>query len=419
MLKAEILCVGTELLLGDIVNTNAAFLARQLAQAGVAVYHQAVVGDNDSRLREALSQALEQNDLVVLTGGLGPTYDDMTKETVADYFGLPMEENKEALEQIKAFFARIDRPMTDNNKKQALVPKGAQVLQNHHGTAPGVWVERDGKAAILLPGPPREMQPMFLESVLPRLQSRTGQVILSHTLHLFGMGESQAEQLLRPLMLASQNPTLAPYAKDGEVQLRVTARASNAQEAEQLMAPLLEQVPKLLGPEKIYGLDVGTLQNALVQALTKASRTIAVAESCTGGLLAKRITEIPGASQVFGFGAVTYSCEAKERMLGVSGETLSGVGAVSAEAAREMAAGVRALSGADIGLSVTGNAGPASSEGKPVGLVYIGVASPAGVRHLELHLDRGRPDDREMIRVLSSSHALYQALQELRMLSFA
>lgn len=416
MLKAEILCVGTELLLGDIVNTNAAFLARQLAQAGVAVYHQAVVGDNDDRLREALAQSLGRSDLVVLTGGLGPTYDDMTKETVADYFGLPMEENQEALAGMEAFFARLHRPMTENNKKQALIPKGALALQNHHGTAPGVWVEKGGKGAILLPGPPREMQPMFLESVLPRLQAGTGQVILSHTLHVFGMGESEAEQLLRPLMLASQNPTLAPYAKDGEVQLRVTARAKSAQEAEEKMAPLLEQVPAILGPEKIYGLDVGTLQNALVQALKKAGRTVAVAESCTGGLLAKRITEVPGASQVFGFGAVTYSCEAKERMLGVSEETIRRFGAVSSETAREMAAGVRGLSGGDIGLSVTGNAGPSESEGKPVGLVYIGVASSRGVRHLELNLDRGRPDDREMIRILSSSHALYQGLQELKAL---
>lgn len=288
---------------------------------------------------------------------------------------------------------------------------------NHNGTAPGVWVEKDGKSAVLLPGPPREMQPMFLESVLPVLMVRTGKRIVSHTLHVFGMGESQAEHLLREKMLASQNPTIAPYAKDGEVQLRVTAMTDTQEQAQALIAPVLEQIQDILGREVIYGIDVGSLQNALVQELKKDGRRVAVAESCTGGFVAKRITEIPGASEVFGFGAVTYSKEAKHRLLGVKKEILDRFGAVSPETAAEMAEGVRALSGADIGLSVTGNAGPEPSEDKPVGLVYVGVSSSLGTRCVPLSLSRGYQNDRELTRYLAASHALFQGLREAQKLS--
>lgn len=413
-MRAEILCVGTEILLGDIVNTNAVFLARELAKIGVNVFHQSVVGDNSQRLKSCLRHLMEQSDLIITTGGLGPTYDDLTKEAVAELFGLPMELNEDSLRDIEAFFERIGRPMTHNNIKQAMMPKGAVVLKNRNGTAPGLIVEGQGKTVVLLPGPPREMKPMFLEGVLPYLTKGSQKTLVSHNVHVFGLGESQVESMLRERMEQLKNPTIAPYAKDGEMLLRITASAEDSSQADAMIEPLLHEVCDLLG-DHVYGVDSGSLQNAVVQALSDKHLRLASAESCTGGLISKRITEISGASQVFGCGVCCYSNEIKQRVVGVSGDTLAQYGAVSRQTAAELAAGVRRLAHADIGISTTGIAGPRGGTAeKPVGLVYVGVDSDWHQEVLELKLSRGYPDERELIRWLASSHALYLALQTIR-----
>ena len=411
-MKAEILCVGTEILLGDIVNTNAAFLARELAAMGILVYHQSVVGDNPGRLEAQLRRALEENDCVIMTGGLGPTYDDLTKETAAGLFGRKMAMHEESLRQIEAFFARRKRPMTENNKKQAMMPEGAIIFPNHNGTAPGLALEADGKIAILLPGPPREMERMFRESVAPYLAKFSDRVLVSETVHIFGVGESQVEHTLKEQMVSLTNPTLAPYAKEGEVLLRVTAAAKDETEAKALIAPVVEQICAIF-PDNVYGVGVGNLQTALVQTLAAKNLTVATAESCTGGLISKRITEVSGASQVFDCGVCSYANQIKAGVLGVKEETLAQYGAVSEQTAMEMAQGVRALAGAEIGISTTGIAGPTGGTAeKPVGLVYVGISSQNGTRAVRLELGRGFTDEREYIRWLASSHALYLALRE-------
>lgn len=413
-MKAEILCVGTEILLGDIVNTNAVFLAQELARMGISVYHQSVVGDNSQRLKSCLQHSLEQSDLVITTGGLGPTYDDLTKETVADLFGLEMELNEESLRDIRAYFKKLNRPMTDNNIKQAMMPKGAIILKNENGTAPGLIVEGKGKAVVLLPGPPREMKPMFLHGVLPYLSRYIQGTFVSHNIHVFGIGEAQVESMLRDRMEALTNPTIAPYAKEGEMLLRITAGAETPEKADAMISPLIEEICGLLG-EHVYGVDVGSLQTAVVQELSKRHLHIATAESCTGGLISKRITEVSGSSQVFDCGVCSYANEIKQRIVGVSEETLARFGAVSRQTAAEMAAGIRRLSHADIGISTTGIAGPGGgTPEKPVGLVYVGVDCPWHQEVLELKLSRDFPEERELIRWLASSHALYLALQTIR-----
>ncbi len=413
-MNAEILCVGTELLLGDIVNTNAAYIAKELAALGINLYHQSVVGDNPQRLKEAVNLALSRCDLLVMTGGLGPTYDDLTKETVANYFGLPMQMHEPSLERIRFFFQKLGREMTPNNEKQAMMPKGAHVLTNNYGTAPGVALDVQGKICILLPGPPREMQPMFREEVIPFLRRYSKEMFVSSTIHIFGMGESNVEQILHDTMLKSENPTLAPYAKDGEVQLRVTARAHTEQEAHAMIAPMIQKVQAVLG-EYIYGVDIQNLQNAVVKALQQNHLTLATAESCTGGLVSKRITEIPGASEVFHCGVCSYSNDIKESVLGVKASTLAEFGAVSSQTALEMARGVRALAKADIGVSITGIAGPdGGSEQKPVGLTYVGVSCEKMETVLELRLSRGHKNEREYIRTLASSNALNLVLKAIQ-----
>ncbi|MFV0399680.1 MAG: competence/damage-inducible protein A [Oscillospiraceae bacterium] len=421
-MNAEILCVGTELLLGDTVNTNAAYIARGLSQLGINCYCQTVVGDNPGRLADALSLALGRSDMVITTGGLGPTYDDLTKETVADWFGRKMELHQESYDHLVELFRRFDRPMTDNNKKQAMMPEGAVVFPNDRGTADGLAVEGRsedeaaghgktlGKTVILLPGPPREMTAMFDNQVKPYLMAKSDHVLLSRNVHFFGIGESQLEQDLRNYMLEHTNPTVAPYAKEGEVLLRVTAYAPTAEEAFTLTGPVVED---LLGkyPGLIYGVDVDSLQNALVLELKAKGLTVATAESCTGGLISKRITEIDGSSAVFGWGVASYANEAKMKLLGVSPETLTAHGAVSKETALEMARGVRKLSGADIGVSVTGIAGPSGgTPEKPVGLVYIAASREGDEEWRELHLSRSYGGEREFVRYAASSHALHLAL---------
>ena len=410
-MKAEILCVGTELLLGDIVNTNAVYLAKELAKLGINVYHQAVVGDNPERLKASLKEALSRCDLVITTGGLGPTCDDLTKETAAEVLGLPMEENAEELQHIKEYFKKINRTMTDNNRKQALIPKGAVILKNGFGTAPGILAENNGKFLALLPGPPREMRPMFDNELAPILKKYTGKTLVSRTIHIFNVGESSVESKLKDLMNSLENPTLAPYAKDGEVLLRVTAAAESTEKGYEMIEPVIEKVREIIGNEYIYGIDVGNLQTALVKALHSKNLKIATAESITGGLVSKRITEVSGSSEVFECGICSYSNNIKHSVLGVSQETLDTFTEYSAETALEMAKGVRRISGADIGISTTGIAGPnGGTDEKPVGLVYVAVDSDNYSDVKKLLLSRGFSEERELIRCLASSHALYMGL---------
>ena len=407
--SAEILCIGTELLMGDIINTNAAYLAKELAGLGINLYHQSVVGDNPERLRQSLQLALKRADIVITTGGLGPTYDDLSKETIAACFGRTLVMDEDSLTRIQAHFLRLGREMTDNNKKQAMMPQGCVIFQNENGTAPGCAIEGsgelEGKTAIMLPGPPREMKPMFEQQVKPYLLKDSDTRLVSHTMHFFGIGESMLEDRLRSLMEKSLNPTVAPYAKTGEVQLRVTARVKNGEDPNALLEPVMEQIRQMVG-EFLYGVDVGDLQTAAVRLLTEKGLKVAVAESCTGGYLAKRITDVSGSSKVFECGICSYSNRIKHQLLGVSERTLEEYGAISEQTATEMASGVRKLSGADIGISVTGNAGPTADEGKEVGLVYIGVDSPKLTQVFTLHVNRRDQDARETIRYLASSHAL-------------
>lgn len=409
-MKAEILCVGTEILLGDIVNTNAAYIAKELAQKGINVYNQSVVGDNPKRLEESLTLAFERNDMVIMTGGLGPTYDDMTKETVSAHFGKKLVLHQPSLDAIQVFFNKSGKEMTENNVKQAMMPEDCIVLPNHNGTAPGMIIEGEGKVAILLPGPPREMTRMWQDSVVPYLERISDEVIVSHNIKLFGIGESAMEQMLHDYLISHENPTAAPCDKDGECLLRVTAKAHSKEEAEGMMAPMIREITKML-QEYVYGVDVPDIQTALVNTLKEKGLTVASTESFTGGLISKRITDVSGASGVFSFGACTYSNEMKEKILGVKAETLAVHGAVSKETAAEMAEGIRRAAGADIGISTTGVAGPEPSEGKPVGKVFIGVSYGDVTEVKELMLARGRVDDRDMIRYIGSSHALIMAMK--------
>lgn len=410
----EILCVGTELLLGDIVNTNAAYLSRKLAELGISVYHQSVVGDNPERLKMALAEAAERADLIITSGGLGPTYDDLTKETIAEFFGRRLIRNDEILASITSYFAELGRNMTENNKKQADIPEGAIILKNDYGTAPGVVIEDEDKGvtAIMLPGPPRELEPLFLYEAMPYLIKRSGNVLVSRNINIFGMGESSVENILRSLMENSENPTVAPYCKEGEVRLRVTAKAKNSEKAYKMCSETVEKILQTEVASAIYGIDTDSIEEELVKRLKESGKTIATAESCTGGLIAKRITDISGSSAVFLGGCVTYANSAKEGLIGVSHESLLKYGAVSEQVALEMARGVRRAVGADIAISTTGIAGPdGGTPDKPVGTVWVGISSEKGDRAVLLHLSPRR--ERSYIRTLTASNALYMALSEI------
>lgn len=412
---AEILCVGTELLMGNTVNTNAAFLARGLAEAGLNLYHQTVVGDNPERLREAVELALSRADVVITTGGLGPTYDDLTKETVARTLGRELVPHEESQRWVEEYFRRRGRIPCPNNQKQCMMPEGATVFPNHNGTAPGCLIygagKWEGKQAVLLPGPPNECEPMFWEQVLPLL--RGGSRLVNRCLYFYGIGESDLAQKLDRLMRESRNPTVAPYCKPGEVMLRLTARVGEGESADALLDPVVEEIRREAG-QYLYGVNVGNLQTALVHALLAKGLHIATAESCTGGLVAQRITSVPGASGAFEWGAVTYSCETKRKVLGVTQKTLDKFGAVSVQTAMAMARGARRKSGADVAISVTGNAGPEPSEGKPVGLVFIGVDSDVMTSVREVRIPPTENRGREFIRELAASHALHEALEAVK-----
>ena len=405
-MTAELIFVGTELLLGDILNTNAQFLSQQLAALGVWVLHQCVVGDNAERLDEALRLALSRSDLVLTTGGLGPTKDDLTKEVAAGVCGLPLELHEESLAAMRAYFGAKGVGFPKSNEKQAYLPKGAAIFPNTNGTAPGCAMETGGKWVLLLPGPPREMKAMFNLSVLPFLRRFSDSVIVSHTVRTFGIGESAMAERVSDLLDLS-NPTVAPYAKNGEALLRVTAKAKTEAEAETLASPVLEEIKSRLG-ELVYGTDVDALEAAVVALLKEKKLTVATAESATAGLIAKRLTDIAGASDVFHCGIVSYSNDIKMRLLGVREETLSAQTAVCKDVAVQMALGALRQSGAKIAVSVTGLAGPGKDEiGRDAGLAHLALTDGETVWHKELHTGHSENDCRDFNRTVFASHALH------------
>ncbi len=372
-MKAEIIAIGTEILLGDIVNSNAQYLAQELASLGIDMYYQQVVGDNEKRIVHAFDEAYSRSDIIITTGGLGPTDDDLTKEVAAKYFNKELFPDEESIEKIKGYFKFRQRKMTENNLKQGLIPEGAIIINNNNGTAPGVIIEENNKIMIILPGPPKEMKPMFEETVKPYLQRMADSVLVSKMIKILGIGESAVAEEVKDLMDAQTNPTIAPYAKEVGVMLRVTAKAESQEEALKLISPIEEEIKKRLGDNVYATEDIG-IEDVVAKLLIEKKLTISTAESCTGGMIAGTLINYPGISEVFLEGAVTYSNEAKHKRLGVKNETLDKYGAVSEETAREMAIGIVSTAGTDVSIVTTGIAGPdGGTEDKPVGLVYIGV----------------------------------------------
>ena len=383
MLVAEIFAVGTEILLGDIVNSNAQFLSRQLAQLGIPVYGHTAVGDNHKRLLTALEYAYTKADVVISSGGLGPTLDDITKEVAAEYFGTTLEIHEPSMKAIRQRFESLDRELPQNAERNALIPVGSTPLPNHFGSAPGVLMEKDGKILILLPGPPHEMEPMFIKYAVPFLRQKTDKIFVSRTLKIVSIGETAVEEALRDLIDAQGNPTIAPYAKLGEVHLRLTASAETEAAANALIEPVAKEIHCRLGAN-IYGEDEDELEDAVVKLLQSKSCKLALAESCTGGHLTSLLVSVPGVSEVLNEAVVAYSNDAKTARLNVGrdqwgDEILAKYGAVSAETARAMAKGAAEFSDADYGLSTTGIAGPdGGTPDKPVGLVWIGLHKKGG-----------------------------------------
>ena len=401
----ELISVGTELLLGNIVNTNAAYLSEQCALLGLSMYHQSVVGDNEERLAETMRTALERSDVVILSGGLGPTKDDLTKEVAAQVMEMPLKEDEHSRKRIEEYFKNSQtRVITDNNWKQAQAPEGSIVVDNDNGTAPGLILEKDGKAMILLPGPPNEMRPMFEKSIFPYLNKLQPELIRSCMVKICGLGESYVETQIADMIEAQTNPTIAPYAKIGEVHLRITAKASSEKEARKLMKPVVKELRNRFG-DNIYTLDEKeTLAENVLKLLKEKELTLTTAESCTGGMLAARLTDIPGASEVFKQGLVTYSNKAKRKLLEVKKTTLKDFGAVSEKTAKEMAKNGAFMTGADACVAITGIAGPdGGSDEKPVGLVYIGCSLKNKITVKEFHFQGNREKVREyaVVRALT------------------
>ena len=390
---AELIAVGTELLLGNIANTDAQMISQGLSELGIHVYYHTVVGDNPARLRSAVEIARRRADILITTGGLGPTCDDLTKQTLAQVFGRELVFDEPSAQRIRSYFQRLhpDRPMTENNLQQAMLPEGCTIFANDWGTAPGCAFEAEGVRVIMLPGPPRECRAMFTHRALPYLRALADGTIVSRTLKIFGMGESSVEALLRERMNAMTNPPLAPYAKEGEMELRITAKV-----------PVEEELRDLLG-DVIYGVDVKSLEEVAFALMEAQGLTFGTAESCTGGLVAKRMTDLPGASAVLKGGVVSYTDEVKHNVLGVPQALLDQYGAVSPRVAEAMARGARRVLGCDLAVSTTGVAGPDPDDrGNPVGLVYVALAGAEFCHVQELHLGRGRA----MVRSRASLHAL-------------
>ena len=399
---SEILSIGTELLMGQVANTDAQYISRRLSALGISVYHHTVVGDNVFRVKDALRTALSRSDIVITTGGLGPTEDDLTKETVAEYFSLPLLMHEESLVRIKKRIEGYGSVMTENNIKQAYIPENAIVMQNDCGTAPGCIIEKDGKTVAILPGPPREMQDMFEKRLFPYLQNKSGETLVSRYLHIFGVGESLIETKLKDLFHLG-TPTLALYCSTSETTARLSVMVKNEKDAAAILDPVENEIRARMG-NALYAEGINeTMPTTILRMLKQRNKRVSFAESCTGGMLASSLVDISGASDVFDMSFVTYSNEAKSRILGVDPGILSAFGAVSPECARAMAIGAREKSNADYALSITGIAGPdGGTAEKPVGLVYIGIADREG-GYAHKFLFKG---SRDQVRLSSVKHAL-------------
>ncbi len=392
----ELISVGTEILLGNIVNTNAAYLSEQCAKLGLSCYYQTVVGDNEYRLSETLKTALSRCDIVILSGGLGPTEDDLTKEVASKVLNrnLVMDETSKA--RIQEFFKKRDLKITDNNWKQAMVPQGAIVVDNDNGTAPGIIIEEEGKSVILLPGPPNELLPMFESSIMPYLRDKLPGTIYSKTVKICGIGESAAETMIKDMIQSQENPTIAPYAKTGEVHLRVTAKAEDEKEAKRLTKPVVKELKERFGSNVYTTEEDVTLEKAIVELLLANNLSVSTVESCTGGMLAARLINVPGVSEAYKSGFITYSNKAKRKLVNVKKTTLNRYGAVSKQVAEEMVKGVYLQNKADVIVSITGIAGPeGGSKDKPVGLVYIACFVCGKVTVKEYHFSGNRNKIRE------------------------
>ena len=409
---AELIAVGTELLLGNIANTDGQFLSEKLSAMGITVHHHTVVGDNPARLAEALETARKRADIIITTGGLGPTYDDLTKQTICKTFGKELELHEDILEEIRTWFlTKLGKNMPENNVQQALLPVGCTVFDNPVGTAPGCAFEENGVHVLMLPGPPFECKYMFENRAAQYLERFTDGVIVSHEIKIFGMGESSVEEALREPMTQLTNPTLAPYAKLNECMVRATAKAETKEQAEKLLRPLVEQVRETLG-DVIYGIDVESLEEVVSGLLRERGLTLSAAESCTGGLIAKRMTDLPGASNVFRGGVVSYTNGVKAGVLGVPEALLEKFGAVSEPVARAMAECCRKVCGSDLAVSVTGVAGPDQDDrGNEVGTVYIALARAEGTICKKLSCGRGRGRDR--VRSAAASNAFDMIRRQL------
>lgn len=403
-IRGEHIAIGTEILLGQILNAHARSVSLAFANQGFFMYHHVAVGDNLSRIEATFRQAAERANVIVVTGGLGPTADDLTREALSRFLNRKLVMSPEALTELESFFAGRNRPMPEENRKQALLIEGAIHLPNPNGTAPGQYVYAEGAHYFLLPGPPLEMNPMLTNYVIPMLGTLfpNDQVLVSRTLHLCGIGESSVDEQI-PHLLAQDNPTVAPLASEGEMMLRITATAATETLASKLIEPIERELRERFS-DHIYGVDTESLPSAVGNVLTARNLTLATAESCTGGLLSSMITAVPGASTYFVGGSVTYDNAVKQKILGVSSHTLAQHGAVSEQVAAEMAEGVRKLCGSTYGISTTGIAGPGGSTyDKPIGLVYVGIAGPTGC---EVHRLQFR-GSREQIRLRSVKQLLW------------
>ncbi len=396
----EIISVGTELLLGHVTNTDARDISEMLSKIGINVKYHTVVGDNPERLRKCVETAKSRADIIITTGGLGPTCDDLTKQILAEAFGLRLVENKAEREGLYDYI-RYGKKFTDNNFTQAMLPEGCTVFHNNCGTAPGCGFEKDGKIVVMIPGPPKECNAMFRESALPYLRKLSEELIVSHSVRIFGLGESSVDDIFAEEMNRMTNPTMAPYAKECDCLLQITAKAKSVDEAEKMIAPVMEHVMQRLG-DVVYGVDVECIEESVIKLLREKNMTFSAAESCTGGELAKRFTDMPGASAFFKGGVVTYTNEAKAKLLGIDPALIEEKGAVSYEVAKAMAENVRALLGTDIGVGVTGLAGPDGDGVHEVGTVFVSLAVEGETFVKELHT--GAMRTRSFIRRMAGNH---------------
>ena len=410
-MKAEIIAVGTELLMGEILNSNSRDIARELYNLGIDVYHQSVVGDNLNRISKELETAFERADLVITTGGLGPTRDDLTKEAAAHFLKRDMILDEESIKHLEDFFGSRGLPLNEGNKRQAYFPEGAKIIPNENGTAPACIIEFDEKVLVILPGPPREVIPLMEKYIIPYLEKRTGKVFISDIINISGIGEGHMEEKIMDIIEAQENPTVAPYAKEHGLTLRVTASASTEQEARLLLEPVVKKVCDRLGMD-VYAIGDTTLEAVVASLLIEQNLSISVAESCSGGLLAGRLINYPGISKVFKEGFITYSNESKINTLGVDSKILSKYGAVSEEVAKQMAKGAADRAKSDVALSITGIAGPdGGTDEKPVGLVYIGLYLLGEVKVMKMD----SWGSRDNVRRRAVSQALDMLRRELQM----